>query len=61
MASFIWLLSTFGGLIKIIVFGFSWAGTKINNEVMRAKFIRSLYFIEKGEGLSSKNLGIENF
>ena len=41
------LAAKLGGLIKIVMGGFSVLAIAINQRVIKAKLIRSLYFVEK--------------
>ena len=43
----IMLFAVFGGLAKVIMTTFQVIGEELNKQVIMAKFIRSLYFIEK--------------
>ena len=45
--NFIELLAAFGGMLSIITTVFKVIASFVNEKVMKAKFIRSLYFIEK--------------
>lgn len=44
-------MSTFGGLYEILIVCFSFLGWYINAQVIRAKFIRSMYFLEKPDSM----------
>ena len=54
------MLSDFGGLLGLVIVVFEFLAEKINEGVIKAKFIRSLFYVKKPESMKAKfkiNLG----
>ena len=54
------MLSDFGGLVGLVIVVFEFLAEKINEMVIKAKFIRSLFYVKKPESMKAKfkiNLG----
>ena len=54
------MLSDFGGLLGLVIVAFEFLAEFINEKVIKAKFIRSLFYVKKAADLQPKfkvNLG----
>jgi hypothetical protein len=48
------MLSDFGGLLGLVIVVFEFAAEKINEGVIKAKFIRSLFYVKKPTSMQPK-------
>jgi len=45
------MLSDFGGLLGLVIVVFEFLAEKINEKIIAAKFIRSLFYVKKPEAM----------